>query len=189
MTLHPWSSLAITGTAGSSTSSRTSCLASHADIPRAREMSRMDAPADGRAAWKFVACLAVSFQCARRSQVVRGRRCGRCAIEGPGSKSYSIRQTARIMASIDDGDETKYPPSLRVDAEGERVEMERESVPGLRDWLWSRNLDRHFEAVDRWCVEMGAADFGEVADSSEELADFLGDALTDEERAVLLRGS
>uniref|UniRef100_A0A7R9ZY62 Uncharacterized protein n=1 Tax=Pyrodinium bahamense TaxID=73915 RepID=A0A7R9ZY62_9DINO len=64
-----------------------------------------------------------------------------------------------------------------------------ESVKGLRDWLWARGLERHFPAVDEWCLEMGAAEFGEVAESASELAEYLGDALSEEERELLLRGT
>mmetsp|Transcript_66404 Transcript_66404/g.130908 ORF Transcript_66404/g.130908 Transcript_66404/m.130908 type:complete len:193 (-) Transcript_66404:54-632(-) len=87
-----------------------------------------------------------------------------------------------VHKSIVYGHEQEFPPSERVPGK-----LPTESVPGLRDWLWSRGLDRHFAAVDKWCLEMGAVDFGEVAEETEELAEFLGDALTEEERRVLLR--
>eukprot|EP00448_Togula_jolla_P009216 CAMPEP_0170608548 /NCGR_PEP_ID=MMETSP0224-20130122/21641_1 /TAXON_ID=285029 /ORGANISM="Togula jolla, Strain CCCM 725" /LENGTH=180 /DNA_ID=CAMNT_0010933777 /DNA_START=1 /DNA_END=540 /DNA_ORIENTATION=- len=56
-----------------------------------------------------------------------------------------------------------------------------ECVEGLRDWLWARGLERHFVAVNEWCREMGPADFVEVADNRDDLAEYLGKALTKEE--------
>mmetsp|Transcript_122825 Transcript_122825/g.306785 ORF Transcript_122825/g.306785 Transcript_122825/m.306785 type:complete len:171 (-) Transcript_122825:120-632(-) len=62
-----------------------------------------------------------------------------------------------------------------------------ESVPDLRAWLRTRSLLRHFEAVDKWCVDMGATDIFEVMDNVESIAEHLGDALTWQDRANLLR--
>ena len=64
-----------------------------------------------------------------------------------------------------------------------------ESVPGLRDWLWSRGCADHFVLANKWCEEMGAADFQEVADNAVELAEYLGPNLTADERDRLTRGS
>jgi len=63
------------------------------------------------------------------------------------------------------------------------------SVPGLWDWLETRGLCRHFSDVEAWAQEMGAIDFVEVAENSEELADFLGTKLSQKEREQLLQGT
>eukprot|EP00446_Apocalathium_sp_SHHI-4_P009597 CAMPEP_0177166616 /NCGR_PEP_ID=MMETSP0367-20130122/8123_1 /TAXON_ID=447022 ORGANISM="Scrippsiella hangoei-like, Strain SHHI-4" /NCGR_SAMPLE_ID=MMETSP0367 /ASSEMBLY_ACC=CAM_ASM_000362 /LENGTH=199 /DNA_ID=CAMNT_0018612685 /DNA_START=10 /DNA_END=609 /DNA_ORIENTATION=- len=63
-----------------------------------------------------------------------------------------------------------------------------EAVPNLKNWVWARGLIRHFEAINLWTIDMGAADFAEVADNADELAKFLGDELSAEERERLLRG-
>jgi len=66
---------------------------------------------------------------------------------------------------------------------------QQECVPGLRDWLWAVEIERHYEAVNTWCYEMGAASFSEVAENAVDLAEYLGDALNEEERRILTRGA
>jgi len=61
-----------------------------------------------------------------------------------------------------------------------------EKVRGLRLWLAARELQQHLEGVNKWCAEMGAAEVSEVAENRDDVADFLGDALTEEERERLL---
>merc|ERR1712032_1017545 len=62
-------------------------------------------------------------------------------------------------------------------------------VAGLYDWLETRGLCRHFDAVNEWCFDVGAVDFSEVAENTDDLAEFLGDSLTREEKTRLLRGT
>eukprot|EP00933_Yihiella_yeosuensis_P060026 TRINITY_DN6198_c0_g3_i1.p1 TRINITY_DN6198_c0_g3~~TRINITY_DN6198_c0_g3_i1.p1 ORF type:complete len:523 (+),score=92.88 TRINITY_DN6198_c0_g3_i1:73-1569(+) len=62
----------------------------------------------------------------------------------------------------------------------------REAVPGIRTWLMLIYLDQYLEVVNAWCDEMGAATLEEVIEGREDLADYLGDILSDEERRALL---
>lgn len=64
----------------------------------------------------------------------------------------------------------------------------QESVEGLQAWLMKKGLGHHFEAVDRWCVEMGAVDITEVEECMQDLVDALADALTDDEKKAFLEG-
>merc|ERR1711956_112276 len=63
----------------------------------------------------------------------------------------------------------------------ERKEI-KETIPSLHLWLTTRGLERHMQAANTWCYEMGATDINEVVDNKEDFADYLGDALTEEER-------
>ncbi|CAE7679978.1 unnamed protein product [Symbiodinium necroappetens] len=60
-----------------------------------------------------------------------------------------------------------------------------EAFPGVRDWLDARGLRPHFPAVNQWCKEMGAEDIIDLIENTEEIAEFLGDALNENERADL----
>jgi hypothetical protein len=60
-----------------------------------------------------------------------------------------------------------------------------EAVPGLSLWLSGRKLGRHLADVNAWCKEMGALDLNEVVDNLEDIAEYLGDKVTDEEKLVL----
>eukprot|EP00439_Symbiodinium_sp_Y106_P073219 s3984_g13.t1 len=60
-----------------------------------------------------------------------------------------------------------------------------EAFRGVRDWLDARGLRRHFPAVNQWCKEMGAEDIIDLIENTEEIAEFLGDALNENERADL----
>jgi len=62
-----------------------------------------------------------------------------------------------------------------------------ENVPSLNLWMSTRGLERHMDAANAWCEEMGALDINEVVDNKEDLMDFIGDALTEEERERLLQ--
>lgn len=62
-----------------------------------------------------------------------------------------------------------------------------EVVPSLNLWISTRGCERHIEAVNAWCEEMGALDLNEVVEYKEDLVDHLGDALTEEERQRLLQ--
>mmetsp|Transcript_123409 Transcript_123409/g.384070 ORF Transcript_123409/g.384070 Transcript_123409/m.384070 type:complete len:153 (+) Transcript_123409:76-534(+) len=48
-----------------------------------------------------------------------------------------------------------------------------EAVPGLWGWLKHLGLEHHWQSVDAWCAEAGAAELQEVVDSVEELAEEL----------------
>jgi len=63
------------------------------------------------------------------------------------------------------------------------------SIPGLLDWLETRGLRQHLGDVEAWAQEMGAVDFVEIAENSEELADFLGNKLSKKEQEQLLQGT
>ncbi|CAE7253004.1 unnamed protein product [Symbiodinium natans] len=60
-----------------------------------------------------------------------------------------------------------------------------EAFRGVRDWLDARGLRRHFPAVNQWCKEMGAEDIIDLIENTEEIAELLGDALNENERAAL----
>lgn len=62
-----------------------------------------------------------------------------------------------------------------------------ETVPGLNLWMSTRQLERHMEAANTWCYEMGAADINEVAENKLGLIAYLGEELTEEERDRLLQ--
>lgn len=61
-----------------------------------------------------------------------------------------------------------------------------ERVSGMSLWLSTRGLGRVLDKANEWCIEMGACELGEVVDNREDLADFLGDDLTAEEREQFL---
>eukprot|EP00931_Biecheleriopsis_adriatica_P106650 TRINITY_DN81059_c0_g1_i1.p1 TRINITY_DN81059_c0_g1~~TRINITY_DN81059_c0_g1_i1.p1 ORF type:complete len:406 (+),score=48.42 TRINITY_DN81059_c0_g1_i1:45-1262(+) len=87
----------------------------------------------------------------------------------------------------DSGEDDVEVKVKQVQDDSVEEEKDQECVPGLRDWVWARGLDRHFTAINTWCLEMGAADFSEVADNGRDLAEYLGDALNDRERQSLCR--
>jgi len=58
----------------------------------------------------------------------------------------------------------------------------REPVEGLKAWLTTRGMERHYGKVSEWCKEMEVVELMEIVDSVEELVDFLGDEITDKER-------
>lgn len=80
------------------------------------------------------------------------------------------------------------PSSLVPVGFGDTIQVE-EAVSGLCEWLSSRGLSRHFDMVNQWCENMGATDLFEVVESTNEIADCLGQELTDEERSMLVRGT
>lgn len=65
------------------------------------------------------------------------------------------------------------PSSLVPAGFGDTIQVE-EAVSGLREWLASRGLSRHFDMVNKWCETMGATDLFEVVESTQEIADGLG---------------
>jgi len=61
-----------------------------------------------------------------------------------------------------------------------------EAVDGLRMWLMVLGLEQHLEAANEWCEEMGASHMEEVVDAREDLVEWLGDKLCEEEKKALL---
>ncbi|CAK0812318.1 unnamed protein product [Prorocentrum cordatum] len=57
-----------------------------------------------------------------------------------------------------------------------------EEVPGLADWVIARGIHMHVDKVNEWCREMGPADLQEVVENEEDLAEYLGELLTPEQR-------
>mmetsp|Transcript_51133 Transcript_51133/g.95801 ORF Transcript_51133/g.95801 Transcript_51133/m.95801 type:complete len:197 (+) Transcript_51133:58-648(+) len=60
-----------------------------------------------------------------------------------------------------------------------------EAFRGVRDWLDARDMRRHYAAVNKWCKEMGAEDIRDLIENTEDIAEYLGDALNEKERAAL----
>ncbi|CAK0812319.1 unnamed protein product [Prorocentrum cordatum] len=57
-----------------------------------------------------------------------------------------------------------------------------EEVPGLADWVIARGIHMHVDKVNEWCREMGPADLQEVVENEEDLAEYLGELLTPDQR-------
>lgn len=85
----------------------------------------------------------------------------------------------------DDAKEAILGPPVEAD-EWVKVLRMREAVPGIRDWLRGMGISKHLAKVNEWCDEMGAVALSEVVDEREELADHLGDLLSEKERQKLL---
>eukprot|EP00933_Yihiella_yeosuensis_P042406 TRINITY_DN36979_c0_g1_i1.p1 TRINITY_DN36979_c0_g1~~TRINITY_DN36979_c0_g1_i1.p1 ORF type:complete len:183 (+),score=38.78 TRINITY_DN36979_c0_g1_i1:107-655(+) len=120
---------------------------------------------------------------------------GICTAVGQQASKRRLRCARRNNASLEKA--TQYARNHNLKPLGTLEEgMKRaqenapkdEAVKGLLDWLWARDLEAHYPAVNEWCKEMGAADFVEVAENASELADYLGDALTPDEKKELKRG-
>jgi len=98
---------------------------------------------------------------------------------GFGSPMYVVQGRKRggppIPVVPDGSDDAEFQPA--------------EHASGLYSWLETRGLCRHFDVVNEWCLDVGAVDFTEVAENTDDLAEFLDQRLTSEERIRLLRGT
>lgn len=97
--------------------------------------------------------------------------------------------TAAFGVDLDD-DAAEADSGVAKDLEEEdwvKALRMREAVPGIRDWLRLMGMAKHLGRVNEWCDEMGAVTLSEVVDEREELANSLGDLLSEKERQDLLR--